>query len=84
MTIRVHIDRLVLNEMPIARREGRLVQQAMEKELARLIAAGGLSPDIASGGAYPEVSARNISISGSNAQVIGKEIARAVYGGIGP
>lgn len=84
MTIKVHIDRLVLDQMPVGGHEGPLVQRAMEQELARLITMGGLSPELGSGGAYPEVPARHISVSGSDARAIGKEIARAVYGGIGP
>jgi hypothetical protein len=83
MTIRVHIDRLVLEGMPVRSHEGPAVQKAVEKELTRLLAEGGLSADLASGGAYPEVPALNLTTSGSSPKEIGKGIARAVYGGIG-
>lgn len=84
MTIKVHIDRLIMDGMPVKGHEGAVVQRAMEEELARLITEGGLSTEFASGRAYPEVPSRNISVSGSDAKGIGREIARAVYGGIGP
>jgi hypothetical protein len=84
MTIKVLIDRLVVDRMPISVREGMMVKQAMEEELARLITAGGLSKDLVGGAAHPEVPASDISISGSDARAIGRQIARAVYGGIGP
>ncbi|MGB9176690.1 MAG: hypothetical protein WCB46_08150 [Methanoregula sp.] len=83
MTIRVHIDRLVLDGVPVQRHEGPAVQRSLEKELARLLAEGGLSADLASGGAYPDIPAADMNISGSSAREIGKGIARAVYGGIG-
>jgi hypothetical protein len=83
MTIRVHIDRLVLEGMPVQRHEGLVVQRAVEKELARLLAEGGLAADLASGGAYPDVQAGNMHITGPGARAIGKGIARSIYGGIG-
>jgi hypothetical protein len=83
MTIRVHIDRLVLEGMTVQRHEGPAVQKAVEKELARLLAEGGLSADLASGGAYPDVQAGNMNTTGRGPSKIGKEIARAVYGRIG-
>jgi hypothetical protein len=83
MTIRIHIERLVLDGMPVQRHEGPLVQQAAETELARLLMEGGLSAELASGGAYPEVRAGDMNTIGTNPREIGKGIARAVYGGIG-
>jgi hypothetical protein len=83
MTIRVHIDRLVLEGMTVQRHEGPAVQKAVETELARLLAEGGLSGDLVSGGAYPDIPAADMNISGTSAREIGKGIARAVYGGIG-
>lgn len=83
MTIRIHIERLVLDGMPVQRHEGPLVQRAAERELARLLTEGGLSAELASGGAYPEVRAGSMNMNGNNPREIGKGIARAVYGGIG-
>jgi hypothetical protein len=81
--IKVHIERLVLDGLPVTRTQGPLVQAAVEAELSRLMSEGGLSQELASGGAVPSVRADEIkSIGGSPAQ-IGRQIAKAVYGGMG-
>ncbi|MEK6374867.1 MAG: hypothetical protein AABO58_19485 [Acidobacteriota bacterium] len=78
MSIRVHIERLVLDGLPIAHRDGPLVQAAVEAELARLLAQR--TPAL-SGGATPRVAAPSIAAA-PDAADLGREIARAVYGGI--
>jgi hypothetical protein len=83
MSIRVHIESLVLEGLPITRSQGPLVQAAVEAELARLMAEGGLAQELASGGAVPSVPAGNIKLAGGGPNHIGRQIARAVYGGIG-
>jgi hypothetical protein len=81
--IKVHIERLVLDGLPVRRSQGPQVQAAVEAELSRLMSEGGLAPELASGGAVPSVRADGIkSIGGSPAQ-IGRQIAKAVYGGVG-
>ena len=81
--IKVHIERLVLDGLPVTRSQGPQVQAAVEAELSRLMSEGGLAPELASGGAVPSVRADGIkSIGGSPAQ-IGRQIAKAVYGGVG-
>ena len=47
--IKVHIERLVLEGLPVMRSEGPLVQAAVQAELSRLLAEGGLGPGLASG-----------------------------------
>jgi len=85
MNINVHIERLVLDGLPVARHQAPLIQTAVEAELARLITAEGLAPSLKSaGGATPTVNAPGIQFtSDSSPAQIGQEIARAVYGGIG-
>jgi hypothetical protein len=84
MKISIHIERLVLDGIDIARRERPLLQSAVEAELARLIAAGGLSPDLISGGAMPSVNAGDLQMTGDNNPTqLGHQIAQSVYGGIG-
>ncbi len=81
--IKVHIESLVLDGLPVRRSQGPQVQAAVEAELSRLMSEGGLAPELASGGAVPSVRADGIkSIGGSPAQ-IGRQIAKAVYGGVG-
>ena len=83
MTIKVHIDRLVLEGMPMGRDDEAVVKRAMEEELGRLLSQGGLSAELASGGSYPVVDGKDMNKTGSGAGETGKGIARAVYGGIG-
>jgi hypothetical protein len=83
MTIRIHIEELLLDGLPVLGHEGPAVRKAVEKELSRLFAEGGLSRELAGGGAFPDVPNGNMKITGTGPSKIGKEIARAVYGGIG-
>jgi hypothetical protein len=81
--IKVHIERLVLEGLPVERRHGPEVQAAVEAELSRLMSEGGLAPELASGGAVPLVRADGIRSIGGNPAQIGRQIAKAVYGGMG-
>ena len=83
MTYRIRIDRLVLDGLPISRREAPLVQAAVEAELSRLVTERGLSPALLAGGAYPTLPAAAGTSSASPA-ALGRQIAHAVYGGLGP
>lgn len=80
--IRVHIERLVLEGLPVERRQGPLVQAAVEAELSRLLAKGGLGPELASGGAVPSVPAGSISLERGTPARIGRQIAGAVWKGM--
>jgi hypothetical protein len=83
MSIKLHIERLVLDGLPVTRSQGPLVKAAVETELARLMAEGGLAQELASGGAVPSVRADGINSVGGSPARIGRQIAKAVYGGIG-
>jgi hypothetical protein len=83
MNVKLHIERLVLNGLPLAQRDAVVVQKAVVGELTRLIE-GGLAPDLRSGGAVPEVPAGPVSWSpGGNPRELGRQVARSVYGGLG-
>ena len=83
MNVNLHIERLVLDGLPIARSQGALVQTAVEAELAQLLSDGGLASTWQSGGAVPGVGAEAIQLaSESNPAHIGQQIAQAVYGGL--
>ena len=84
MTIQLHIERLVLEGLPMSRHQGTVVQAAVEQELGRLLSAGHPSSQIASGGAIPVL--QGGTIHGSNTarpMRLGTQIAGAVYSGIG-
>lgn len=84
MNVNLHIERLILDGIPLARGQEPLLRAAVEAELARLISAGGPSPALMSGEAVPRLQAGDIRWSGEGGpRGLGREIARALYGGIG-
>lgn len=82
MRIDLHIDRLVLDGIDLDHAQRPHLQAAVEAELGRLLAEGGLGA-LAAGGAVPSVKAGGFEISGEGPAQLGKQIAGAVYGGIG-
>lgn len=78
MTIRIHIDRLILEGLPIGHHEGPLVQAAVEAELAGLMGSAQLS---LTGGAISQLGAPSIVLGGSFAH-LGRDIARSLHGGL--
>jgi hypothetical protein len=82
MNIRLHIERLVLDGLPVTRAEAPRVKAAMEAELGRLLSEGGVSSELAAGGATPSVNAADIHVSPAPTR-LGTQIAQSVYAGIG-
>lgn len=84
MNINLQIDRLVLDGVDLPHGQRGELQSAVETELSRLFAEGGVSPNIATDGAVPQVTVKDIQLSGGNDPVtLGRQIASSVYGGIG-
>jgi hypothetical protein len=84
MKIRLHIERLVLEGLPVNGRDRSRVRAAVTAELHRLIAAHGVSDGFRSGGAVPAVRAGDFHFeAGSSPAQMGTRIARSVYGGLG-
>lgn len=84
MRIEVHIERLVLDGLPVSTADGPRVRAAVESELARLLAQGSVSRELISGGAVPRVDAPRISIGPHELpDAIGRAVARSVHAGIG-
>ena len=83
MNINLHIERLILEGLPVSHSQGPLVQAAVEAGLVQLLAVDGLSPALRSGGAMPSVRAGNIEVPSENSPLqLGQQIAQAVYQGI--
>ena len=84
MNIRVHIDELVVEGLPVAKAQGPPLKAAVEGELHHLLLANGLGHEFQAEGARPAMRADAFPAtpSASPAQ-LGKQIARSVYGGIG-
>ena len=83
MDIHVRIDRLVLEGVTLPAGGGAAVGAALEAELGRLLAAGGLAEGWQAVAALPRLTAGPVSLAGSPVD-LGVGIARSVYGGLGP
>ena len=84
MNTNVHIERLVLDGIDLPYPQRPLLQAAVEAELARLLAAGGVAPSLRVGGALASVPGGAIHLAeGSDPAHLGTQIARAVHRGIG-
>jgi len=83
MKINLHIERLVLEGLPVTQHEGPLLQAALETELTRLLVADGLSGRLNfNSGVTPRVAGSDIRLTNDNPIQTGEQIARAVHGGI--
>ncbi len=84
MKIVVHIERLVLNGLPVNTAQGPRLRRAVQRELTRLLAQGGIAPALAGGGAQPRLAAPQLTLRPQERpDALGGRIAQSVYGGIG-
>ncbi len=84
MNVSLHIERLVLEGIDLPHAERPLLQEALQAELGRLLAEGGIGGDLAAGVMVPAVRANGFEMSGEGGPVrLGQQIAGSVYGGIG-
>lgn len=82
-SVRLHIERLVLDGLPVNHHQGTFVQAAIEIELTRLLAEGNLGA--MSGGSFPHLPVASIQLAQDNQPShTGQQIARAIYGGLKP
>lgn len=81
MDIRVHIERLVLEGIPVSPGERPLIQAALEAELADRLAAGGHGA--LAGGATPRLDTGTIHLSRQpESAALGRQIAGAIHAGL--
>ncbi len=84
MKITLHIERLVLDGIPVSRTQSNKVRVAVENELTRLLASGGLVRELRSSLAVPSLRGGNMKVAkGSRPDDVGSAIARSVYAEIG-
>jgi len=84
MNVYVHVERLVLDGVDVPHSGRPLLRASVEAELARLIAAEGLSPGLIGDRAVARLQGGELQLRGENDPAhLGRQIARAVYGGIG-
>lgn len=78
-----HIERLVLDNIPLESRQSVQLQTTVERELGRLIKRSGLSREFVAAGATPFIGTRGIELSSAtNPRRLGNQIARAIYSGL--
>jgi hypothetical protein len=84
MDINLHIERLILDGLPIERNQGPYVQAAIQAELTRLLTEQGMSSYFQTGGTVPRLDANVMQLrTNSNPIQIGAQIAQSVYSEIG-
>lgn len=83
MTIHLHIERVVLEGLPIAR-EPQSFRGALQGELTRLLRSGGTADELRNGGAVPQIQGGRIRV-GARMQggSLGTQVAGAIYRGVG-
>ena len=80
MSVRVHIERLVLDGLPLEAADGPAVHAAVEAELTRLLAQEGVGPGFQSGGALASLRGADFQLSSaSDSGALGREIGGAVH-----
>ena len=84
MKINLHIERLVLEGLPLSRAQGPLVKRAVEAELARLLGAGGVAHDLRSAATIPRAAGAPMQYaSEASPRQLGTQIAQSVHAGLG-
>jgi len=80
--IELHIEELVLHGFAPGDRYR--IGEAVEQELTRLLADRGVPQSLAEGGEIASVDGGAFEVAaGSRAEVVGAQVAKAVYGGLG-
>jgi hypothetical protein len=84
MTITLHIERLVFDGLPLSEAALPHVQAAIESRLAELIASGGLGVGLAGSQVVPSLRGGDVHMAaGLDDAGLGRQVAGALYGGIG-
>lgn len=83
MKLNLHIERLVLDGLPLTHAQGPLVQHAVEQELTRLMA-GGIAPDLHAGGLIPRATGGAVQFANdASPKQLGTQIAESVHTTLG-
>jgi hypothetical protein len=83
MIVNLHIERLVIDGLPVGRHEGLRIEAALAAELTRLIGEGGLGDALGSSRAQPLIRTAPIARPAADGAGLGAQIGQALYGGIG-
>ena len=84
MNINLHIERLVLEGLPLQRSERGIVEAAVIAELTNLLTSSGTPETWQENVVVPRVNAAEMTMNQpSTPNQIGQQIAQSVYGGFG-
>lgn len=84
MNVELHIERLVLDGLPVRPGGRAALTGALGDELRLLIETGGIPPELMGGGAIPRLTAPLVPIPpAAAASPLGRAIARSVYTSLG-
>jgi hypothetical protein len=84
MIIKVHINRIVLNGILLEGFQKAEFHQAVTAELTSLLSASGTGPGLSRAGTVSRIQADPVQLtSGIVSGDLGRQVARAVYGGMG-
>jgi len=81
MNINLHIERLVLEGLPVAGGQGAVVQAAAESELARLLTSEGFAPKASMAEAYITAGAIQLRPAATPRQ-LGRQIGQTVFASV--
>jgi hypothetical protein len=76
--IRVHIERLTLDGVPLGPGGAERVRAAMEERLAAAMAGAALAPDLTGGGARPVLAAPDVALDVAGPAHVGRRLAAGV------
>jgi hypothetical protein len=84
VNVNLHIERLILDGLPVSSLQGPAVRAALERELGRALAQSALPAQWSAGGAVPRLPAQQFNLApGARPDAIGRHIARSLHRGIG-
>jgi hypothetical protein len=84
MTLRVHVDRLVLDGFDFSAADAAHFESALRAELAHRLRMGGLSEEWQGGGSVEALRPAPVSLPEKpSAAQSGRAVARAIHGGLG-
>jgi hypothetical protein len=83
MKINLHIERIVLDGLPVTPAEQARVRASIESELKRLLIADRSATNLQSGGAVPRITAPSLRFTTTDLpDALGRGIARSIHGGL--
>ena len=83
MKINVHIDRIVLDGLPVDRHSAPLIQEAIQAELSRLFLESETPQGLLSGGAISSLRTAPIQLCEKLLpETVGQKVANAVFEGV--